>query len=127
MDESINPLEAGLSFIVKLDKGSFIGRDALLVVREAGLRQRLIGFEMVDRGIPRSECTVLVGGRTVGHVTSGSYGPTVDRNIGLGYVEPALAVVGQEIDVMIRDRALRARIVKLPFYRSKSRTTARPI
>jgi aminomethyltransferase len=127
MDETVNPLEAGLGFIVKLDKGDFVGRDALIQTCENGPRQRLVGIEMVDPGIARSDCRIVVDNRAVGRVTSGTYGPTVDRNIGLGYVEPPLATVGQDLDVMIRERAIRARVVKLPFYRSKSRTPNRPV
>ncbi|HLZ08075.1 MAG TPA: glycine cleavage system aminomethyltransferase GcvT, partial [Chloroflexota bacterium] len=95
MDERVNPLEAGLGFIVKLDKGDFIGRDALVRTRQNGSHQRLVGFEMVGRGIPRTDCDIVLADRLVGRVTSGSYGPTVDKNIGLGYVEPPLAGVGQ--------------------------------
>jgi aminomethyltransferase len=126
IDETVNPLEAGLNFIVKLDKGDFVGRDALIQTREHGPRQRLVGFEMVDRGIARSDCPIFVDDRAVGHVTSGTYGPTVDRNIGLAYVEPALATFGQGLDMLIRERPIRAKVVKLPFYRSKSRPSARP-
>jgi aminomethyltransferase len=126
MDESVNPLEAGLGFIVKPDKGDFIGRDALVRTAENGPRQRLVGFEMVDRGIPRVDCEIVLADRTVGRVTSGSYGPTVDRNIGLGYVEPPLATIGQSFEIVIRDRPVGARVVKLPFYRSKTRAPSRP-
>jgi aminomethyltransferase len=126
LDEQVNPLEAGLGFIVKLDKGEFIGRAALVHVKETGPRRRLVGFEMVDRGIPRSDCRITQAGRPVGHVTSGSYGPTVDRNIGLGYVETPVAAEGQSIEIVIRDRPLGARVVKLPFYRSKSRAPTQP-
>lgn len=121
MDETTNPLEAGLGFIVKLDKGDFIGREALLRAKEVGLRQRLVGFEMIERGVPRSECPVLVDGRTVGRVTSGTYAPTLDRNIGLAYVEPSLASVDQALEIVIRGRPVAAKVVKLPFYRSRKR------
>lgn len=126
LDESINPLEAGLGFAVKLNKGEFIGRDALLRAREQGLHHRLVGFEMVERGIPRAEYPVQVKGRKVGRVTSGSYAPTLDRNIGLAYVESELASVGQDLDVVIRERPVRARVVKLPFYRATTRPVASP-
>lgn len=123
MDETVNPLEAGLGFIVKLDKGDFIGREALLQQRDHGIQRRIAGFEMLDRGVPRADCEVRVSGAAVGRVTSGSYGPTVDRNIGLAYLIPDLAVPGQEVDIIIRDRPARARVVKLPFYRAKKRST----
>lgn len=121
IDESTNPLEAGLGFLVKFEKGDFIGREALLKIRSDGLTRRLIGFEMVDRGIPRAGCPVLVDGQPVGQVTSGSYAPTLDRNIGLAYVASPFARPDQEIQVVIRDRPLAARVVRLPFYRSRRR------
>jgi aminomethyltransferase len=124
MNDATNPLEAGLGFVVKPEKGDFLGREALRRAKEQGLRSRLVGFEMVDRGVPRSDFVVQVDGRTVGRVTSGSYAPTLDRNIGLAYVEASLAAPGQEVDVIIRDRPVRARIVRLPFYRSRTRTPA---
>jgi aminomethyltransferase len=121
MDESVNPLEAGLGFAVKLDKGEFVGREALLRTKEEGPRRRLVGFEMVDRGVPRAEFPIRGDGRVVGRVTSGSYAPTLDKYIGLAYVPPELARVGQELDVVIRERPTRAREVKLPFYRASRR------
>jgi len=126
MDDSVNPLEAGLNFILKFEKGDFLGRDALLRIKDAGVARRLVGFEMVERGVPRSEFPVQWEGRAVGHVTSGSYAPTLDRSIGLAYVEPALTAVGQELDIMIRERPVRARVVKLPFYRARTRSAKRP-
>jgi aminomethyltransferase len=124
MDETVNPIEAGLNFIVKLDKGPFLGRDALIRTREEGPRKRLVGFEMVERGVPRSEFPVERDQRVVGRVTSGSYAPTLDKNIGMAYVEPRLASLGEELDVVIREKPVRAKVVKLPFYRSKNRPAA---
>lgn len=126
MDEMVNPVEAGLNFILKIEKGDFIGRDAVIRAKTEGVSKRLVGFEMVERGVPRSEFSIEWEGRTVGRVTSGSYAPTLDRNIGLGYVEPGLAIVGQELNVVIRERGVRARVVKLPFYRARGRQSPRP-
>jgi aminomethyltransferase len=126
MDESVNPLEAGLGFTVKLGKGPFVGREALERVAAEGPGRRLVGFEMVDRGVPRSECPVQVAGKTVGRVTSGTFSPTLERSIGMAYVERELANVGQAIDVVIRDKPAGAITVKLPFYRSKSRSSGAP-
>jgi aminomethyltransferase len=126
MDESVNPLEAGLGWTVKLSKGEFVGREALERIASEGPHRRLVGFEMVDRGVPRSECAVEVGGRNVGRVTSGTFSPTLERSIGMAYVEPALASIGQPIDVVIRDRPTGAVVVKMPFYRSKSRLATNP-
>ena len=124
MDESVNPLEAGLGFIVKLDKGDFIGRDVLAKVKETGPVRRLVGFEMVERGVPRSGFAVQVDRRAVGHVTSGSFAPTVERNVGLAYLDTTLTTVGQPIDILIREKPIAARVVKLPFYRSGKRPGA---
>ncbi len=121
MDESVNPLEAGLGFTVKLGKSDFIGREALLRVESEGPRRRLIGFELTEGGIPRSECLVQVDGQDIGQVTSGTYSPTLERSIGLAYVDRNHGAVGQEVDIVIRGKPARAIVVKLPFYRSKSR------
>ena len=122
MDERTNPLEAGLGFVVKLDKGDFLGRDVLVKVKAEGPRRRLVGFEMVERGVPRSGFPVEVEGRQVGEVTSGSYAPTLETNLGLAYVDASLATVDRRIDVVIREKPVQAKIVKLPFYRSKHRS-----
>ncbi len=122
MDDTTNPLEAGLGFIVKLDKGDFLGRDVLMRIKAEGPRRRLVGFEMTGRGVPRAGCPVQSDGRSVGQVTSGSYAPTLDRNIGLAMVEAPVAAVGQVFDVVIRDRPVQAKVVKLPFYRSRQRS-----
>ncbi len=115
IDQSTNPLEAGLGWVVKPGKGEFIGKPAVERVKAEGARRRLIGFEMVDRAVARHGYRVLHGGRVVGQVTSGSYGPSVDRYIGMAYVEAPLAGVGSEIDVDVRERPQRARVVKTPF------------
>lgn len=114
-----NPLEAGLGFAVKLKKGvDFIGREALAQIKERGLTRKLVGIEMIDRGIPRQGYPVAVGGQTVGEVTTGSFSPTLEKNIGLAYVPVEHSEVGTEVEVIIRGRALKARVVETPFYRS---------
>ncbi|MBI4241821.1 MAG: glycine cleavage system aminomethyltransferase GcvT, partial [Candidatus Rokubacteria bacterium] len=119
IDRTTNPLEAGLGWVVKLAKGDFIGRSAIERVKAAGPRRKLVGFEMVDRAVARHGYRILKDGREVGAVTSGSYGPAVDRYIGVGYVPTDLARVGSEIDVEVRGAPRRARIVPTPFYPSK--------
>jgi aminomethyltransferase len=126
MDESINPLEAGLGFTVKLDKGEFLGRDALRRAATEGTARRLIGFELAEPGVARSDCPVEEAGREVGRVTSGSFSPTLERSIGLAYVPRELAIVGQALDVVIRGRRTGAKVVKLPFYRAKNRPPVAP-
>jgi glycine cleavage system T protein (aminomethyltransferase) len=116
IDETTNPLEAGLGWVVKPAKGEFIGRAAIESVRAAGFRRRLAGFEMVERAVARHGYPILHEGAAVGVVTSGSYGPSVDKYIGIGYVPAALAAVGSAIAVEVRGRGQAARVVKTPFH-----------
>ncbi len=119
IDETTNALEAGLGWVVKPAKGEFIGRDALEKIRAEGVRRKLVGLEMVDRAVARHGYPVQKDGRAVGIVTSGSYGPSVDKYIAMAYVETALAAVGTALDVEIRGQAKAARVVKTPFYASR--------
>jgi aminomethyltransferase len=119
IDETTNALEAGLGWVVKPAKGDFIGRDALEKARAEGVKRKLVGIEMVDRAVARHGYPVLKDGRRVGVVTSGSYGPSVDKYIAIGYVETALAGVGTDLAVEIRGRAKAARVAKTPFYAPK--------
>jgi aminomethyltransferase len=116
IDRTTNPLEAGLGWVVKPAKGAFVGRDAIERVRVEGPRRRLVGLEMADRAIARHGYSVVNDGRAVGVVTSGSYGPSVDRSIALAYVETACAAIGAELGVEIRGQARPARVVRTPFY-----------
>jgi len=115
LSSAISPLEAGLGWIVKLDKGDFIGREALLQQKSAGSPRRLVGLLMAERGIPREGYPVFAGERQVGSVTSGTMSPSLKVGIALALVEAAHAAAGGELLVGIRDRRLRARIVKPPF------------
>ena len=119
IDETTNALEAGLGWVVKPGKGEFIGRDALEKVRAEGVRRKLVGLEMVDKAVARHGYAVQKDGRAVGVVTSGSYGPSVDRYIAMAYVETALSTVGTTLDVEIRGRAKAARVVRTPFHPSR--------
>ena len=119
IDETTNPLEAGLGWVVKPAKGEFIGRAAIEAMRAAGVTRKLAGFAMVERAVARHGYRILRDGAEVGQVTSGSYGPSVDRYIGMGYVGAALSAVGSEIEVEVRGRAQKARVVKTPFYPPK--------
>ncbi|HEV8617193.1 MAG TPA: glycine cleavage system aminomethyltransferase GcvT [Methylomirabilota bacterium] len=116
IDETTNPLEAGLGWVVKPAKGDFIGRDAIEKVRAAGVTRRLVGLEMADRSVARHGYPVLENGAAAGVVTSGSYGPSVERSIALAYVSVAHAAVGTDVQVEIRGQAKPARIVKTPFW-----------
>jgi aminomethyltransferase len=115
--EETHPLEAGLGWVVKLDAGDFIGREALRSIKAAGLERRLVGFEMTGRGIARHGYPIVAQGKPVGEVTSGSPGPTVGRNIGLGYVPLALSKVGTPLGIEIRGRVVDAVVVRTPFYK----------
>ncbi len=125
LDEETTLLEAGLGWICKFDKGDFIGRAALLAEREQGLKKKLVGFEMIERGIAREGYPVWIGGRPVGKVTSGSPAPFLQKNIGLAYVPPELARVGVGLEIEIRGKKVAAWQVALPFYkRAKSSAPA---
>src|SRR5712691_5741269 len=115
IDETTNPLEAGLGWVVKPAKGEFVGRKAIERVKAEGPRRRLVGLEMADRAVARHGYTVLKDGQAIGIVTSGSYGPSVDKSIALAYVATAHAAVGTELGVDIRGQARPARVVKTPF------------
>jgi aminomethyltransferase len=121
IDETTNPLEAGLGWIVKPAKGDFIGRDAIEAVRAAGPARRLVGIEMADRSIARHGYAVSKDGTPVGVVTSGSWGPSVERSIAMAYVASAHAALGTELGVEIRGQARPARVVKTPFHPSRVR------
>jgi aminomethyltransferase len=114
---SISPLEADLGWIVKLDKGEFVGRDALKKQRDKGLTRKLTGFEMRGRGIGRDGYEVLAEGEPAGWVTSGSPAPTLNRNIGLCYLPIDRARPGEKIEIVIRNQAVEAETVPTPFYK----------
>ncbi len=117
IDETTTLLEANLGWICKLDKGDCIGRDVLAKQKEAGVRKRLVGFEVTDRGIARDDQEVVIGDQRVGKVTSGSPAPYLKKNIGFAYVPVENAAVDSEIQIDCRGRLLGARIVKTPFYK----------
>jgi aminomethyltransferase len=119
MDDGTTPLEAGLAWVVKLEKGNFVGRDALILQKEAGLTRKLVGFTLTDPGIARHGHPVLQDGNRVGAVTSGTRSPTLGISIGLAYVPPALAAEGSTFAIDVRGRAVAAKVVKTPFYARK--------
>jgi aminomethyltransferase len=117
LSADITPLEAGVQFFVKLDKEDFIGRDALLKQKADGLPRRLVGLEMIDRGIPRSHYPVYGNGVKIGEVTTGTQSPTLKRNLGLALLDAAYSEIGTEVNVEIRGKQLKAVVVKAPFYK----------
>lgn len=117
MSEDINPVETGLKRFIALDKGDFIGRGPIADMIEAGRPRKIVGFEMVGRGVPRAGYTVEKDGEEVGWVTTGTYSPTFEKSLGLAIVKTKKVAVDDEIDVVIRGKRITARVVKTPFYR----------
>jgi aminomethyltransferase len=118
MDETTTLIEAGLGWIVSLTDGKdFPGRAVLEAQKQSGASRKLVGFEMTGRGIARHGYAALVGEHAVGAVTSGTYAPYLQKNIGLVYLPAARAAVGTEFDVDIRGRRVPARVVPTPFYK----------
>jgi len=116
-NEGLTPLEAGFGFAVKLDKGDFLGREALLQHKDEGFSKKLVGLRMTGPGIPRQGFQVFKGDRAIGYVTSGTMSPTLNVAIGMAYLRTENAGIGEIVDVGIRGRMVGAEIVKLPFYK----------
>lgn len=116
IDESVTPFEARLGFVVKLDKGAFIGREALAHQKAAGVEKLRVGFRMIDHAIPRKACRVRDADEEVGYVTSGSYSPLLKVGVAMGYVSARHAQEGNVVGIEIRGRRYDAEIVKMPFY-----------
>ncbi|HEX9758224.1 MAG TPA: glycine cleavage system aminomethyltransferase GcvT [Nitrospiria bacterium] len=123
IDEETNPLDAGLGWVTKLEKPDFMGRDVLLEKKITGLQRKLVGFQLVQKGVPRQGCPFYSEGKEVGVVTSGNYSPTLGKGIGMGYVSTSFAEPGEELLVEIRGKAVPAEIVDMPFYRKKGKGT----
>jgi aminomethyltransferase len=119
IDDRHSLLEADLGWILKLEKGDFIGKAALAKQKADGIRRKLVGFEMTGRGIARSHYQVVKGGQAIGEVTSGGPAPWLNKNIGLAYVAVEHAAVGTELEIVIRDNPVAARVVQTPFYKRK--------
>ncbi|MGI9035192.1 MAG: glycine cleavage system aminomethyltransferase GcvT [Pyrinomonadaceae bacterium] len=117
LSDEISPLEAGLGWICKFNKGDFTGREAMLNLKETGLKKKLVGFEMIDKGIARDDCAVFVGDEKIGYVSSASPAPFLKKNIGLAFVPLEFAKNGQELKIDVRGRKLAAQIVPIPFYK----------
>ena len=117
INDTTSPLEAGLGWITKFDK-TFTNSDQLLQQKEAGVARKLVGFEMIERGIPRHDYEICdAQGNVVGIVTSGTQSPSLGIAIGMGYVPTALATVDSEIYIRIRNKDIKAKVVKMPFYK----------
>ncbi|WP_431199210.1 glycine cleavage system aminomethyltransferase GcvT [Mucilaginibacter sp. P19] len=118
IDDNTSPLEAGLGWVTKFNK-EFTNAEALQAQKQAGVSRKLVGFEMIDRGIPRHDYLIVdADGNTIGKVTSGTQSPSLQKAIGMGYVDTAFAKEGTEIYISIRDNKIKAQIVKPPFYKA---------
>ncbi len=115
IDETTNPLEAGLSWITKLDKGDFIGREALLKIKEEGLKRKLVAIVLEGQGFPRHGYKILKDGKEVGHVTSGTVSPILNKGIAMGYVAIEFAKIGTPLEIDIRGKLVPAVVIKPPF------------
>jgi aminomethyltransferase len=117
IDDTTSPLEAGLGWVTKFNK-EFTNSAALQEQKAAGVKQKLVGFEMIDRGIPRHDYEIVdIDGNNIGKVTSGTQSPSLQKAIGMGYVKNEFAKEGTEIFIKIRDNSIKAKIVKPPFYK----------
>ena len=117
IDDTTTPFDAGLNWVVKMEKGDFVGRSALAKQQETGLSRQLVGFEVQGRGIARQGHAVVEDGVEIGVVTSGTWSPTFEKAIGMAYVPTEGAETGQALTIDVRGRDLAARIVELPFYK----------
>ncbi len=119
IDDTTSPLEAGLGWITKLDKGDFIDKGFLANQKEEGLTRRLAAFEMIDRGIPRHGYSIVdAEGNEIGVVTSGTMSPSLKKAIGMGYIKRPMNKSGNEVFIQVRNKSLKAQVVKLPFYKA---------
>lgn len=117
IDETTNPLEAGLGWITKVNKGEFVGRDAVRELKEKGLTRKLVGFMVEEKAIPRQGYECHQGGVKIGTVTSGCWSPSLDQGIGLAYLDKEYTPVGTKFELDVRGKAKAARVVETPFYK----------
>ena len=127
IDAGTNPYEAGLGRFVDLDREEYVARESLIRLRDEGPARRLVGFDVVGRGIARQGHAIVAGDERVGEVTSGSYSPTLDRAIGMGYVREDLSDPGTPLHVDVRGRMVEAEVALLPFYAERQAPILAPI
>ncbi len=121
IDATTNPIEAGLGWVVKLDKGDFVGKDVIAKVKSEGPKRKNVAFELKEKGFPRQHYPIVIGGRKAGEVTSGTFSPMLEKGIGTGYVPSENSKIGDEIGIDIRGKVVPGVIVKPPFYKSGTR------
>jgi aminomethyltransferase len=117
IDKTTNPLEAGLAWITKINKGDFIGKDVLLKVKADGLKRKLVGMVGNDKSFPRHGYEITAGGKKIGEVTSGTVSPVLEKPIAMGYVDIKESAEGNEINIVIRGKEIPVKIVKPPFFK----------
>jgi len=117
--ESTNPLEARLDFVVKFEKGDFIGKESILRKKDEGVKRRRVGLRITGQGIPRSQCNILRDGRVIGATTSGTYSPILNGGIAMGYVPTEYSNLGEKINIEVHRKLLEAEVVGFPFYNPK--------
>lgn len=118
IDKTTNPLEAGLGWIVKLDKGDYTGKKPTLKLKEKGIRRKLVAFELSDKAFPRQHYQIEKDGKKIGEVTSGTFSPSLEKGIGLGYVDIDYSEIGTKLDINIRGKSSATVIIKPPFYKN---------
>ena len=119
LTEEINPIDAGLGWVVSIKKNRFIGKDAIKKIKEKGTTRKIVGFELTDRGVPRQHYSVKKGGEVIGEVTSGTLSPTLNKGIGLALLKKEYANIGEEIEIEIRGKNTKAQVVRTPFCESR--------
>jgi aminomethyltransferase len=119
MDETTTPFEASLNFVVDLENGEFIGREVMMHQRKGGVSRKLIGFELLRQGVPRHGHAIIRDGKEIGVVTSGNHSPSMNKGIGMGYVQTRFAEVGSQILIDIRGNPVPALVVERPFYKRR--------
>jgi aminomethyltransferase len=118
LTKDITPIEAGIGFAVKTDKEEdFIGKDVLAEQKKNGAPRKIVGIEMIDKGIPRSHYEVFKGDQKIGEVTTGTQSPTLKKNLGLVLIDKEFSEMGTEVEVQVRQKRLKAKVVPSPFYK----------
>jgi len=117
IDDTTTVLEADLKWIIKFTKGDFLGREALEKQLGEGIKRKIVGFELIDKGIPRPHYPVFAAGLKAGQVTSGTFSPFLKKSIGLVYLPVELTEIGTAVEVGIRDKKVKAKVVSTPFYK----------
>jgi aminomethyltransferase len=121
IDQTTNPIEAGLGWVSKLSKPDFIGKPPIESMKTEGPKRKLIAFEMLEKSIPRKGCAIFSGSKRLGEVTSGTFSPSLEKGIGLGYVPASFAAIGTKLEIDIRGRKGPAAVVPAPFYKNGTR------